>query len=237
LGIFDLSDLYIYVADGGHWENSGIVELMRDGTRREIVCIDADMGPGDATSTVAKAIELARLECSVRIFMDLDPLRAAPTSGHAPGYSERTVNLGFFERTDEKAKDSTIGLLWYAKPGLVAGMPAPLLAHREIYPDFPRTSTSDQFFDVSTFTAYRDLGRYNARVIRQARSDLVHAVSGTKKFQKLADQDDLSWACIELIHFIHSTAVTEPGQTSSRARQSRYEQVRQMLIETSSEGA
>jgi hypothetical protein len=99
--------------------------------------------------------------------MNLDPLRSKPPSSRAPEYAERSVNVGFFEMADGK-----VGLLWYAKPALTEDMPAPLLAHREKNPDYPRESTVNQFFDYSTYIAYRNLGRYNGQKIRQARADL-----------------------------------------------------------------
>ena len=78
------------------------------------------------------------------------------------------MSVGFFE-----SATGDVGLLWYAKPALTRDMPASLLAHRETHPDFPRTSTLDQFFDTSTFVAYRNLGRYNAQMIREARVALL----------------------------------------------------------------
>ena len=32
-GIHDPSDPYVYVSDGGHWENTGLVELLRPGSQ------------------------------------------------------------------------------------------------------------------------------------------------------------------------------------------------------------
>ena len=171
LGIHDLTDPYLYITDGGHWENTGLVEILRSSAIREVVCVDADAGPGDALSSLGKALELAPMECDVKIWIDLDCMRAknAP-SVHSPGYADRTVNLGFFTRGRDV---STSGLVWYSKPGLTAAMPQHLLAFRETHADFPHVSTVDQFFDTASFQAYRDLGRYNAREILFARSSLV----------------------------------------------------------------
>ena len=46
-GIHDPTDAFLYVTDGGHWENTGLVELLRLSDYDEIVCIDADQGPAD----------------------------------------------------------------------------------------------------------------------------------------------------------------------------------------------
>lgn len=177
-GIHDLDDPYLYLTDGGHWENTGLVELLRVPEVTEIVCVDADSGPGDATSSLGKAIAIAPSECDIRIDISLDPLRAAPSGSRVPAYSPRTVNIGFFSKGAGVFTDQTrVGVLWYAKPGLTMGMPAALLAFHERNPSYPRVSTLDQFFDTATFVAYRNLGRYNAREILTARQKLIETLA------------------------------------------------------------
>ena len=173
-GIHDPSDLYLYVTDGGHWENTGLVELLRTAHHQEIVCVDADSGPGNLARSIAKAIDLAQLECAARVVIDLDALRADrdPSPGH--DYSPRSMNLGLVHRTD--AGPWRLSLFWYCKPALTQDMPPHLLAYREVDPTFPRVSTLDQFFHGAQFAAYRDLGRYNADKIIAARSTLQRAV-------------------------------------------------------------
>lgn len=176
-GIHDLDDPYLYLTDGGHWENTGLVELLRVPEVTEIVCVDADSGPGDATSSLGKAIAIAPSECDIRIDISLDPLRAAPSGSRVPAYSPRTVNIGFFSKGAGVFTDQTrVGVLWYAKPGLTKGMPAALLAFHERNPSYPRVSTLDQFFDTATFVAYRNLGRYNAHEILMARQKLIETL-------------------------------------------------------------
>ncbi|WP_460820594.1 hypothetical protein [Nocardioides ungokensis] len=171
VGFHDPSDLYLYVTDGGHWENTALVELLRTSHHREIVCVDADSGPGNLATSISRAVDLAQLECAASIALNLDVLRADrdPSPGH--DYSPRSVNLGLVRRTD--GNDERISLLWYSKPALTQDMPPQLLAYREVDPTFPRVSTIDQFFHAAQFVAYRDLGRYNARKILAARATLA----------------------------------------------------------------
>ena len=169
-GIHDLTDPFLYVTDGGHWENTGLVEMLRRSDMREVVCIDADSGPGDAVSSLGKALDLAPQECDVKVWINLDPLRAKASGSRFPDYAERTVNIGFFTRG---ADDTEAGVLWYSKPGLAMDMPQHLLAFRETHADYPHVSTVDQFFDTASFVAYRGLGRYNAKEILKARAVLV----------------------------------------------------------------
>ncbi len=176
LGIHDLSDPYLYMTDGGHWENTGLVEMLRRGDINEVVCIDADCGSLEATSSLGKALDLAPLECGVHLQVNLDPLRVRRGAAFGPGYAERTVTVGFFRRGPFWS--DAVGVLWYSKPGLTADMSAALLGFREMHPDFPVVSTSDQFFDSSTYVAYRELGRYNGACIRAARAQLVEFLDG-----------------------------------------------------------
>ncbi|TCC33174.1 hypothetical protein [Kribbella speibonae] len=216
-GVHDLDDPYLYLTDGGHWENTGLVELLRIPEITEIVCVDADSGPGDATSSLGKAIAIAPSECDIRIDISLDPLRAAPSGSRVPAYSPRTVNIGFFTKGAGSFTDQTaIGVLWYAKPGLAKEMPAALLAFHERYPTYPRESTLNQFFDTASFVAYRNFGRYNARQILLARQKLQSALTELLALPD-ADLDEQlqemavdHWVIAELSRAAHSAAATPP---------------------------
>ncbi len=175
LGFLDPSDLYLYVTDGGHWENTALVELLRTCHHREIVCVDADSGPGNLAKSISKAIDLAQLECAASVALNLDVLRAEPDPSPGRDYSPRSVNLGLVRRLDGNGE--RISVLWYSKPALTQDMPPQLLAYREVDPSFPRVSTVNQFFHVAQFTAYRDLGRFNARKVLSARATLAAEVA------------------------------------------------------------
>jgi len=171
VGFHDPSDLYLYVTDGGHWENTALVELLRTSHHREIICVDADSGPGNLATSISRAVDLAQLECAASIALNLDVLRADRDPSPGRDYSPRSVNLGLVRRSD--GNDERISLLWYSKPALTQDMPPQLLAYREVDPTFPRVSTVDQFFHAAQFAAYRDLGRYNARKVLAARATLA----------------------------------------------------------------
>lgn len=219
-GIHDLDDPYLYLTDGGHWENTGLVELLRIPEITEIVCVDADSGPGDATSSLGKAIAIAPSECDIRIDISLDPLRATPSSSRVPAYSPRTVNLGFFTKgAGSFTAQTPVGILWYAKPGLAKEMPAALLAFHERYPTYPRESTLNQFFDTASFVAYRNFGRYNARQILLARQKLEAALGVllaitddselNEKLKAMAVDREGHWAVTELSRAVHSAVSTD----------------------------
>jgi hypothetical protein len=194
-GVHDPEDLFLYVSDGGHWENTGLVELLRDRNFSEVVCLDADAGDRDTVTQLANAVILGELECGVSISVDLDPLRSALGARRGGDYAKRSVTVGLIRRGDRR------GLLWYAKPALTLTTPPDVLSYGENDPAFPTTSTVDQFFHTAKFSAYRDLGRYNARQVIEARSavqDALAAAPTWAKFSRIASEADAHWAITTL---------------------------------------
>ena len=196
LGVFDPDDLYLYLTDGGHWENTGLVELLREGMLDEVVCLDADT-KASTLRQLADAIVLAKLEIGAEITIDLDELRRAPgTVARGADYARRSVAVGVVRAGGQ------CGLLWYAKPVLTAKTPADLLAYAETDPSFPSTSTMDQFFHTAQFTAYRDLGRYNARELVEARTALLDAVEESPDLTTLRVHSDEHWSIRSVLKLV-----------------------------------
>lgn len=73
-------DPFVYVADGGHRENLGLVELLRE--RPDVVfCVDASGDRPQSFQTLRDAIELARVELGVDVDVDLVTLRLQQETG------------------------------------------------------------------------------------------------------------------------------------------------------------
>jgi len=149
LGLNKLDDRFLYVTDGGHYENLGLVELLR---RRctMIYCIDATGGEGDDFSTLGEAVEIARADTSVEIHIDPRDLVPDKESGWSPvGHVLGTVNY-----LDRKK----LGRLVYIRTALTKDAPLNAKTYRRKNPDFPHDPTLDQSFDEEQFEAYRALG-------------------------------------------------------------------------------
>jgi hypothetical protein len=156
--------------DGGHYENLGIVELLR---RRctTIYCVD---GGGDSPPTaagLAEAITLAESELGVQITLH-DPFTAEPGAGTplTPTASLAALNaeltqvpviVGSFRYPEASGlpDDRRDGTLYVVKALLWPKMPYQLLSYAAKHPEFPHDSTGDQWFDDAQFTAYNQLGR------------------------------------------------------------------------------
>ena len=173
-GVYDLDDLYVYVTDGGHWENLGLVELLR---RRcsEVFCFDASGSLPDSFGTLAEAITLAAQELGATVEVGYEPLRALSSGGRLERYVARDCAVGLITYTD-----GSRGILWYAKISLTADAPSRLRAYKEKMDIFPCHPTSDQFFDTEQFETYRELGVFSTDHLLSLRSQALEVLAGTR---------------------------------------------------------
>ena len=142
---------YVYLSDGGHFENLGLYELVRRRCRL-IVCVDAAADPARGFSDLANAIRQVRLDFGAEVQIDLADLA---TDGG--GASLSPFAIGTVRYASAGAADTT-GVLIYLKPSIVAGLSADVLAYHREHPDFPHQGTGNQFFSEAQFESYRALG-------------------------------------------------------------------------------
>jgi len=166
-GVYDSEDLYLYITDGGHWENLGLVELVRRGCR-EIVCVDASGSSSTSFATVAEAITLAAEELGTIIELPYEPLRAAIVDGVVRRTVPRDCAMGLITY-----RDGGQSLLWYLKASLTDDSPTRLMSYKEKNDIFPSDPTSDQSFDSEQFEVYRLLGRHVAHHVVALRRDVL----------------------------------------------------------------
>lgn len=149
LGWMSHESPYLYVTDGGHWDNLGLVELLRRRCNR-IVCFDATNGTDDLEA-VSQALALAQAELGVEFALErFDDL---VVDDH--GFAMSCVVEGRFWYPDGPE-----GRLIIAKSVINHDMPADVLGFRRRDRRFPNHSTGDQLFDDEEFEAYRSLGRF-----------------------------------------------------------------------------
>lgn len=142
---------YLYLSDGGHFENLGLYELVRRRCRY-VVVVDAGADPDLSFTDLGNAIRKCRIDLRVKIEVDLEPLKK-----DADGLSNWHCIVGKIRYPEG---DDCVGMLLYLKASLTGDEPADILEYRSVHPDFPHQSTGDQFFDESQFESYRALGRH-----------------------------------------------------------------------------
>jgi hypothetical protein len=165
LGRNRVDSRYLYVTDGGHYENLGLVELLRRGCS-DVYCFDASgIGQGRAEfEALGEAISLARSELEVEIeFPDADPAVLAPDEKTHMAKSdvvEGTISY----------PDGTRGRLLYVRNAMTAAAPWDAQAYQRADPRFPHNSTVDQLYTDQKFEAYRVLGaRAGAKAVEMLR--------------------------------------------------------------------
>ncbi|HYM56295.1 MAG TPA: patatin-like phospholipase family protein [Solirubrobacteraceae bacterium] len=141
---------YLYVTDGGHYENLGLVELLRRGCRK-IYCFDASGGEG--LEALGDALALARSELRVNIDIEPDNLFPDTNSGEA---KSSAVRVDFQYPDDEPGAEPCT--LVYARNVMTATSPWDVKAYHKVDPRFPNDSTVDQLYTDQRFESYRVLG-------------------------------------------------------------------------------
>src|SRR5439155_20416304 len=146
---------YVYLSDGGHFDNLGVYELVRRRCRFIVAC-DGGQDGGYTFEDLARLIRTCRTDFGVRIEIDTTPLRPGPDG---LGKWHAAVGLVRYDDLDPAALP---GLLLYVKSSLTGDEPADVLNYRARHGDFPHQSTADQFFTESQFESYRALGYHVA---------------------------------------------------------------------------
>ena len=147
---------WMYVTDGGHYDNLGLVEALRRGASH-IVVLDASGDKADTWYTLGGAIALARADAGVDI--ELDPTTMLPGGRRlAPGQVVRPWAHGTFSRPEEVPGLPRQGEIWVCKLGWWTGAPWDVLAYARDHPSYPCDSTLEQLYDAAEFEAYHQLG-------------------------------------------------------------------------------
>jgi hypothetical protein len=160
----------LFCTDGGHYDNLGLIELLRLRCKF-IYCFDAS-GGGPLADTLAGILTLAREELGVDIsFAQTEqPYLLAPGGGSAafpassslgslnPRISQQAVITGTIKYPGQNP-DNT-GKLVFAQATLTKDLPYQLIEYTQDDPSFPRDGTADQWFNCDQFDAYQQLGYY-----------------------------------------------------------------------------
>ena len=175
LGRTDEEHPWLFVSDGGHFENLGLYEAVRRGCR-DIVVVDASCDPDRNYDDLGNAIRKIRIDLGVRIER-AGPLRIGPRELQAEG---RYCALFDVIYDDERS-----GSLLYVKSAVYPkadNMPIDVLQYAGRSETFPHESTARQFFTESQFESYRALGEFEVDAIVEGvemanRPDPTHPVS------------------------------------------------------------
>jgi hypothetical protein len=145
---------YVYLSDGGHFENLGAYELVQRRCRYVVVC-DAGQDEHHGFEDLANLIRKVRVDLGIRIDLAPDSLRLQKE----PRRTRWHCAIGKI-RYDEVDEEALPGTLVYLKASLTGDEPADVLHYAASHPTFPHETTANQFYTESQFESYRMLGQH-----------------------------------------------------------------------------
>ena len=166
---------FLYLSDGGHFENLGIYELARRRCRL-IVAVDAGCDPDYAFDDLANAIRKCNIDLGAEIFINVDAIRPLNEFRHTAAHHA----LGIIHYADGGE-----GVLLYLKASLTGGEAPDILNYAANHHAFPHDTTADQSFDEDQFESYRRLGQHVGDALFgaiRAAAESVHGVFDADAF-------------------------------------------------------
>ena len=149
-GALRLDTPYVYLTDGGHYDNLGLVEALRRRPRR-IYVLDGTGDAEDSFAAVGDAIATARMDLGVEVSFPEPGLLRRGTEQH-PAQAWTTM-------TATAPNDSRwFCEIVYIKAVLPEGFTFDLYAFQERNPGFPTELGRIEMLDEFDFEAYRQLG-------------------------------------------------------------------------------
>jgi hypothetical protein len=147
VGKASIYDRFLYVTDGGHYDNLGLIEALRRRPAR-IYLLDASNDKEDTFRTLGRAIATARmdLDCDVK----LDP-RGMRRSAASPATAAWSIGSYKYASGEE-------GQILLCKAIMLGDLTWDIQTYADDNTDFPRTSTNNQLYSEFDFEAYRALG-------------------------------------------------------------------------------
>ncbi len=154
---------FLYLSDGGHFENLGIYELVRRECK-VIVAIDAGEDGDYQFEDLGNTIRKCKVDFGVTIDININELHANIPSQYGDfKHSNSHFAIGtIYYKGECTDKEEDVGYLLYIKSSLTGDEPTDLINYKLQEPKFPHHSTVDQFFDESQFESYRCLGEHIA---------------------------------------------------------------------------
>ena len=158
LGLTNDKSPYVYLSDGGHFENLGLYEMV---LRRchFIVVSDAGEDPECSFADLGEAVRKIRVDFGIPI--EFDQMNIYPRSEiDAAKGKGRNCAIGRIRYSAVDGSTAPDGIIVYIKPACYGDEPRDIYEYFKRSQTFPHESTADQFFSESQFESYRMLGAY-----------------------------------------------------------------------------
>jgi hypothetical protein len=148
-GLTNDTSSYVYLSDGGHFENLGLYEMVMRRCRR-IVVLDSGCDPNFIYEDLGNALRKIRIDMGVPI--DFDPALLKPLRDRQKRVAVATIRYSAINGNDAD------GVLVYIKPMMIGNEPPDVSTYSASHIDFPHQSTGNQWYNESQTESYRMLG-------------------------------------------------------------------------------
>jgi hypothetical protein len=132
---------YLNLSDGGHFDNTGVYEMIRRRCRR-IVLIDAET----SRKGIANAAKKARIDFGVEVTLKYKASK---------GFPFEKFKIRYPSKNNEKCFDGEMVRIY---PAMYEGCAFDTSEFKRVNPKFPDEPLIDQWFGESQFESYRKLG-------------------------------------------------------------------------------
>ena len=149
-GITTDSGEYVYLSDGGHFENLALYEMVMRRCR-QIVVVDGGCDAHYSYEDLGNALRKIRIDFGIDIDFPNDFIA---------GLRKKEKRCAVARIRYSAAGDGPDGTLLYIKPVITGDESPDVLTYRSTSPTFPHESTSDQWFTEAQTESYRMLGLY-----------------------------------------------------------------------------
>jgi hypothetical protein len=139
---------FVYLTDGGHFENMGLYELVRRHCMTIVIC-DAEQDGDLNFEGIGMAIRKCRIDCGAEINLDISRLELTGEPPVSPCHSV----MGTI-----RYPSGATGRILYIKTAFTEGLPPDLINFHKKHHAFPNDTTANQWFTESQFESYRRLG-------------------------------------------------------------------------------
>lgn len=162
LGWTDDRNNYVYLSDGGHFENLGLYEMVLRRCRL-IVVSDAGCDGDFQFNDLGNAVQKVRTDLGIPI--EFGPMNIFPRRDEKAGAlcAIGTIRYSCIDKVEPDA-DGPVGVsdgkIIYIKPVFYGDEPRDVYRYAMTHETFPHESTGDQWFDESQFESYRKLGSH-----------------------------------------------------------------------------
>lgn len=158
LGRTSADQPFVYLSDGGHFDNLGLYEMVRR-RARTIVVVDATADPECHMDDLGRTLRSISVDLGVEILFNPSVAFRKRSDPETAGVYCAVGHVTYPE------KDAQRGTLIFIKAGLYKDAPADIRAYAASNARFPHDATFNQWFTETQFESYRALGSHVIDVI------------------------------------------------------------------------